>query len=182
MKKTTKKIIALPLLALAFLPALTNAANVDLNMNVGINGPERGRPEGRPGIRPDRNMPRMGTTTKDWNRGTTTRSIAGKNIGGLITVIGASSFSLESPSRNGTTTTSVIVDSNTAFRSGTSTVTLANLSVGQRVSVIGDYATSTNTLTAKQVMVINPKGMDNREKHKEKGFKDKVFGWFKKMF
>lgn len=174
MKKTTKKIIALPLLALAFIPVLTNAEKVDLNERGDNRGEERGRPENRRGDEMRDKRPTM--------MGTSTRPMGGKNIGGVVTVVGTTSFSMESPSRTGTTTTSVTVDSNTVFKSGTTTIALANLTVGQRVSVIGSYATSTNTLAAKQVMLINPKRMDDREKHKDKGFKDKVFGWFKKMF
>ncbi len=184
MKNTTKKIFALPLLAVAFLPALTNAANVDLNMNVGVGiGGERGRPDGNMQRgRPDGDMPRTGSSTKDWNSGTSTRPMGGKSVGGVITAVNATSFTIDYPTKNGTTTITVNADANTTFRSGTSTIALANLTVGQRVSVAGEYATSTNSISAKQVMVINTQHMNNRDGNKPQGFFGKIIGWFKKLF
>lgn len=169
MKNTTKKIVTVPLLAIAFLPVLGNAANVDLNMNVGIGG-EKDRSE------------RTGSSSRPYTGTTSKPLVGGKSIGGLISLVSSSSFTVEYPTKNGTTTVTVNTDSDTAFRRGTSTIALTNLSVGQRVSVRGDdYSTSTNTITAKQVTVLPDMKNADRKADKQ-GFISRFFGWLKKLF
>jgi hypothetical protein len=129
-------------------------------------------------------------SSSTWNGegrdGTSTRMMRirrGNAMSGTILSIGSSSFTIQSQTQNGTTTDTVNIASTTVFQSGTTTIALSNLTVGQRVFVAGDVSTTTATVEANRVIVI-PARMANGDSQTSvhNSFFHRLFNWFKRIF
>ena len=109
---------------------------------------------------------------------------------GIVSSVGASSFTMTGRglgNDHASTTFTVVITSSTVFAHGSSTISLANLTAGTKVEVVGMMATSTRTITAERVMFggmkLN-KGDDQKEKHQnigQGGEQPKKRGFFEKM-
>ncbi len=179
--KITKHLLIIPLTVFAVLPILSNA---QVGLDIGVKGRVDIGHDNK-GHDDDKNNMRYGSSTKDWNHSTSSTSTKQlpprvNNFGGTVVATSSNSFTLSSVGRNGTTTTVIYVDTNTAFRTNTGTSTLANLTIGQKVSVIGNTASASSTtiVAAKVNLLPDSANVDNRNK----GFFNRFFGWLRRMF
>lgn len=132
----------------------------------------------------------------NYRNSTSTRMMQGKSnvmgIGGIVSSLSSTSFTINNVGRNNATTTyTVNVDTNTTYRVGTTTVGLSSLTTGQHVMVQGELSTTTKTITAKNVTVIDP-NLKNRDVDRmmyasstnpnANGMFHKMLNWFRNKF
>jgi hypothetical protein len=208
MKNKTLLIALVSVLVISGALATSSAYAQGNNQGRGEGQAPRGS-EGRqfaPGKRPEgfgtstkRVMPPKGVRATSTNK-----DFGGKGFGlgqqsrgglpGVIASIGSASLTMTGHgAKNATTTFTVNVTSATSFHSGSTTIALSDLSVGERIIVVGKLATSTNTIDAKIINVMSGNGKDFRgfssttlnhfgTSTQSRGMFDKIGDWFKGFF
>jgi len=189
MKNTTNKLVVLPLMAIALLPALSHAQDLSVGVkaDIKVDGMTRGGPDNGDGRMyrgsDDKSNSKGDVKDKDWNHSSTTKPDMKNTYAGTVTAVTANSFTVSSHDRNGTTTTVISVDANTSFRANNATTTLANLAVGQKVVVSQNDSTTAGTIVAGKVTVLPAEAnVGNNNGNGKPSFWTKWFGWFKKIF
>ncbi len=143
----------------------------------------------------------------DYRNGTSTRMMQPRNhststrpmmqnmmgIGGVVSSISSSTFTIDNIGRNNATTTyTVNTDASTTYRNGTSTVPFSSLTTGQHVMVAGELSTTTKSISAKSVTIIDP-NLRNRDVDRRmmnasstnpnaNGMFHKMLNWFRHTF
>ncbi len=187
--KTTKLLI-IPLMVLALLPALSNAQN-DKLLNVGVdarvdveNNSNRNDDNRNRGNDNNNDDKRGGWMFWNKNKATTTKPVVNDNSNylGEVTAVYSTSFLMTSP-KNSTSTVLINVNADTRIKSSTSTLTLANLAVGQKVAVNGTYSTTSNSVLATNVALVSTSTTDVKYPNgNANGFWSNWKNWFKRLF
>jgi hypothetical protein len=97
------------------------------------------------------------------NTGTSSKKLPPMMMGtpGMVASVAANSFTMTIPQERdrATTTVTVNVSSNTVFMGGAATSSLANIMAGSRVVVIGKVSTSTKSIAAERVIIMQNQDM-----------------------
>ena len=130
------------------------------------------------------------TTTPMINRNKNQQNVG---IGGVIKTISPTLLTIDNIGRNNATTTyNVNLNASTTYRYGTTTSSFSSLTVGQHVMILGNLSTTTRTIDAKSVNIIDleirNRDVDNKTikasstSSNEGGMFHKMLNWFKNKF
>jgi len=146
----------------------------------------------RPMMKNEQRGQGFGSSTRMMDNSSTTRRQNTSNIGGVVNTVNTSSFTIDNVGRNNATTTyTVNIDTNTVYRSGTTTTSLSAITSGKHVMISGDLSTTTKNITAKVINIINPDLRNNDMKKyayssttnpNANGMYHKMMNWFKNKF
>ena len=105
----------------------------------------------------------MGSSTKPMGgaQGMMDHGDMRKGIPGVVSALAANGFMMTSRGLGrdaASTTLTVVVTGTTNIQSGSTTATLADITVGSKVEVFGKVATSTKTITAERIRINNGQG------------------------
>lgn len=132
---------------------------------------------------------RMGSSTEDRDErmGSTTgmRPDVRRGVPGIVTSVGTTSFVMSGRglgNDHASTTFTVNVTNATKYQHGSTTASLANITVGTKVEVLGTVATSTRTITADRVVFgMQDRMGDDRGKSEQAPGQLKKAGFFEKL-
>ncbi len=186
MKNKNKLKLILSIMIVGIIPTITYAENRERENNRDDRRPENMKMNQGMMYRKDNSS----TTTPVMNRNKNQQNVG---IGGVIKTISPTLLTIDNIGRNNATTTyNVNLNASTTYRYGTTTSSFSSLTIGQHVMVLGNLSTTTKTIDAKSVNIIDSeirnRDIDNKTikasstSSNESGMFHKMLNWFKNKF